>query len=105
MKIQCTRGQYKGVLFAGYDVPTLSENLDWISLMTYDYHGQWEKKTGHVAPMYAQEDDSDQTFNAVSVNNVIFAIENCLKKLQILFFVARTLQSTTGSKKEHPARS
>lgn len=43
--------------------------------MTYDYHGQWEKQTGHVAPMYAQEDDNDQTFNAVSVNSVIFALE------------------------------
>lgn len=43
--------------------------------MTYDYHGQWEKKTGHVAPMYAQEDDNDQTFNAVSVNSTISAFE------------------------------
>lgn len=55
------------MFFAGYDVPTLSENLDWISLMTYDYHGQWEKKTGHVAPMYVQEDNNDQTLNTVSV--------------------------------------
>lgn len=62
--------------FPGYDVPTLSANLDWISLMTYDYHGQWEKKTGHVAPMYAHEDDTDQTFNAVSVTSIIFAVEN-----------------------------
>ncbi|XP_026329984.1 probable chitinase 10 isoform X2 [Hyposmocoma kahamanoa] len=54
----------KRVIDAGYDVPTLSENLDWISLMTYDYHGQWEKKTGHVAPMYVQEDANDQTLNA-----------------------------------------
>ena len=26
--------------------------LDYVSIMTYDYHGQWDKKTGHVAPMY-----------------------------------------------------
>lgn len=49
----------------GYDVPVLSKNLDWISVMTYDYHGQWDKKTGHVAPMYTKEDDDDKTFNAV----------------------------------------
>ena len=31
--------------------------------MTYDYHGQWDKKTGHVAPIYPHPDDFDQTFN------------------------------------------
>lgn len=78
--------------------------------MTYDYHGQWEKKTGHVAPMYAQEDDNDQTFNAVSVNSIIFTIGNWIQFYypvlkQFVFFVDRILQSTTGSKKERLARS
>lgn len=49
----------------GYDVPTLSKNLDWIAVMAYDYHGQWDKKTGHVAPMYARHQDADKTFNVV----------------------------------------
>lgn len=66
--------------FLGYDVPTLTANLDWIALMAYDYHGQWEKKTGHVAPMYAHEDDDDQTFNAVSILLVIGAITKLYKK-------------------------
>lgn len=78
--------------------------------MTYDYHGQWEKKTGHVAPMYAQEDDNDQTFNAVSVNSIIFAIGNWIQfyhpvSNRFVFFFDRILQSTTGSKKERLARS
>lgn len=42
----------KKVIDAGYDVTQLSQYLDWIAVMTYDYHGQWDKKTGHVAPMY-----------------------------------------------------
>ncbi|XP_059479869.1 probable chitinase 10 [Neocloeon triangulifer] len=53
----------KYVVDAGYDVPALSQNLDWIAVMTYDYHGQWDKRTGHVAPMYAHPDDADATFN------------------------------------------
>ncbi|XP_059054390.1 probable chitinase 10 [Achroia grisella] len=53
----------KRVIDVAYDVPTLSQNLDWISLMTYDYHGQWEKKTGHLAPMYLHEYDDDLTLN------------------------------------------
>ncbi|XP_055903295.1 probable chitinase 10 [Eupeodes corollae] len=53
----------KKVIDAGYDVPVLSKYFDWIAVMTYDFHGQWDKKTGHVAPMYGHPDD-DPTFNA-----------------------------------------
>nr|5Y2C_A Chain A, insect group II chitinase [Ostrinia furnacalis]5Y2C_B Chain B, insect group II chitinase [Ostrinia furnacalis] len=53
----------KRVIDYAYNVPALSMNLDWISLMTYDYHGQWDKKTGHVAPMYVHDKDTDNTFN------------------------------------------
>ncbi|KAB0794995.1 hypothetical protein PPYR_11834 [Photinus pyralis] len=57
------------VVDAGYDVPTLSRYLDWIAIMTYDYHGQWDKITGIAAPMYAHPEDEDVTFNTnFSVN-------------------------------------
>ncbi|XP_070161707.1 probable chitinase 10 [Polyergus mexicanus] len=54
----------KRVIDAGYDVPVLSKYLDWISVMTYDFHGQWDKKTGHVAPLYHLPNDWEPTFNA-----------------------------------------
>jgi len=54
----------KKVIDEGYDVPALSKYFDWIAVMTYDFHGQWDKKTGHVAPMYEHPDDFDKTFNA-----------------------------------------
>ncbi|XP_034193394.1 putative chitinase 10 isoform X2 [Osmia lignaria lignaria] len=54
----------KRVIDAGYDVPTLAKYFDWISVMTYDYHGQWDKKTGHVAPLYRMPNDWEPTFNA-----------------------------------------
>lgn len=60
----------KRVIDAGYDVPTLAKYLDWISVMTYDYHGQWDKKTGHVAPLYHLPGDWEPTFNAVRVPTV-----------------------------------
>lgn len=53
----------KMVIDAGYDVPKLSKYFDWISIMAYDYHGQWDKQTGHVAPMYSHPDDVTPTFN------------------------------------------
>ena len=54
------------VMDAGYDIPRLNEYFDYISIMTYDYHGQWDKKTGHVAPMYEHPDDDNVFFNVVS---------------------------------------
>ncbi|XP_068629927.1 probable chitinase 10 [Battus philenor] len=53
----------KEVIDAGYDIPVLGKQLDWISLMSYDYHGQWEKKTGHVAPMYSGSEHDDERFS------------------------------------------
>lgn len=35
-----------------YDVPALSKNLDFINLMTYDFHGGWDNKTAHNAPLH-----------------------------------------------------
>ena len=32
-----------------YDVP---QYLNFVHVMCYDYHGQWDKKTGHNAPLY-----------------------------------------------------
>lgn len=54
----------KQVIDKGYDVPALAKYLDWIAVMTYDFHGQWDKKTGHVAPLYYHPDDDYYYFNA-----------------------------------------
>lgn len=51
------------VIDAGYDVSHLSYYFDWIAVMAYDYHGQWDKKTGHVAPMY-EHPEGTNGFNA-----------------------------------------
>ncbi len=56
----------KLVIDAGYDVPVLSKYLDIINVMTYDYHGHWDKKTGHVAPLSDYEGSTYDYFNAVS---------------------------------------
>ena len=36
----------------GYDVARISRHLDFINVMTYDFHGQWEKEVGHNSPLY-----------------------------------------------------
>lgn len=33
--------------------------LDFINVMAYDFHGKWERETGHNAPLYAPSSDSE----------------------------------------------
>ena len=56
----------KKIIDVGYDVPSIARDLDWIAVMTYDYHGHWDKRTGHVAPFYEHPDDEFFYFNTVS---------------------------------------
>ncbi|PVD37774.1 hypothetical protein C0Q70_00375 [Pomacea canaliculata] len=37
---------------AGYDIPSISRTLDFLNLMTFDYHGSWESFTGENSPLY-----------------------------------------------------
>lgn len=47
-----------------YDVAGLNKYLDFINLMTYDYHGEWEGVTGYNAPLAAPTDSAnDKTEN------------------------------------------
>ncbi|UXI15834.1 COMM domain-containing protein 10-like [Sarcoptes scabiei] len=39
-----------------YDIPEISKHLDMINVMCYDYHGSWEKTSGHHAPLFARPD-------------------------------------------------
>ncbi|KAJ8305098.1 hypothetical protein KUTeg_017350, partial [Tegillarca granosa] len=48
----------KGYIDPGYDVPVMSQNLDFISLMTYDLHGAWESVTGHQSPLFSRSSES-----------------------------------------------
>lgn len=36
---------------SGFDVPSLAPILDFINVMTYDFHGPWSNHSGHNSPM------------------------------------------------------
>ncbi|XP_008828569.1 chitinase-3-like protein 1 isoform X1 [Nannospalax galili] len=56
----------KAAIDSGYDVAQISQHLDFISLMTYDFHGTWYQTTGHHSPLFrGQQDTSLYRFNNV----------------------------------------
>lgn len=57
---------YKEVIDVAYDLAPLGNALDFMSVMTYDYHGPWERKTGHVSPLYGKPSDKYPQYNTVS---------------------------------------
>ncbi|KAK2497789.1 hypothetical protein MC885_017827, partial [Smutsia gigantea] len=61
---------------AGYEVDKIAQNLDFISLMAYDFHGSWEKTTGHNSPLYRRQGES----GAAAESNVDFAVQQWLQK-------------------------
>lgn len=50
---------------AGYEVDRIARNLDFITLMTYNYHGSWDSYTGFNSPLYARPNEvgQDRYFN------------------------------------------
>lgn len=59
---------YKEVIDKAYEVHEISRAVDFMSVMTYDYHGAWESKSGHIAPLFASPGDSNPYYNVVSIN-------------------------------------
>lgn len=43
----------------GYDVPKLNEYLDFINLLSYDYHSAYEPAVNHHSPLYPLEEDNE----------------------------------------------
>jgi len=58
-------GAAKETIDLAYDVPGIYKYLDFVHVMCYDYHGKWDKKTGHNAPLYSRpkEKERDLTLN------------------------------------------
>ena len=45
-------GAAKNVIDVAYNVTEMYNYLDLVHVMCYDYHGQWDNKTGHNAPLF-----------------------------------------------------
>ncbi|CAG0883080.1 unnamed protein product [Cyprideis torosa] len=51
-----------------YDVPAMSQEVDLVNIMAYDYHGPWDKYTGLNAPLYHRggESEKDRKLNVAT---------------------------------------
>uniref|UniRef100_A0A672ST40 chitinase n=1 Tax=Sinocyclocheilus grahami TaxID=75366 RepID=A0A672ST40_SINGR len=47
----------KGTIDDGYEIAEVAKYLDFINVMTYDFHGTWERFTGHNSPLYQGSND------------------------------------------------
>lgn len=63
---------YKEVIEAAYDLPVISREADFLSAMTYDYHGGWERNTAHHTPLIPPAKNTLPYYSIVSI---------CMKKL------------------------
>ena len=52
---------------AGYDVPKISQALDFINVMTYDMHGPWEPKADNHAAFQPRSSDAGSGLDLQSV--------------------------------------
>ncbi|PNF23034.1 hypothetical protein B7P43_G09842 [Cryptotermes secundus] len=48
----------------GYDIPKLNRYLDFMNILSYDYHSAFEPAVNHHSPLYPLEEDSEYNFDA-----------------------------------------
>lgn len=46
--------------FGNVQLGAIHPHLDWLNLMSYDYHGAWERRTNFQAALRGRDDDPDQ---------------------------------------------
>uniref|UniRef100_W5LHI6 Acidic mammalian chitinase n=1 Tax=Astyanax mexicanus TaxID=7994 RepID=W5LHI6_ASTMX len=89
----------KETIDAGYEIAEIAKYLDFISIMTYDFHGAWETFTGHNSPLYRGSHDQGELiyFNTDFAMNYWKDQGTPLEKLRMGFATyGRTFRLTSG---------
>ncbi|XP_070696377.1 acidic mammalian chitinase-like [Pempheris klunzingeri] len=61
----------KATIDSGYEIADISKFLDFINVMTYDFHGAWDPFTGHHSPLYQSSFDQG--------SNIFFNVDFAMK--------------------------
>merc|ERR1712200_17581 len=92
-----------------YNVKEMYKHLDFVHVMCYDYHGKWDKKTGHNAPLHPRptEPVSDQGLNVAYSWNYLKKLGAIPEKTVLgvpLYGRAYTLMNPNSNKMGAPAK-
>ncbi|XP_040565645.1 acidic mammalian chitinase [Lepeophtheirus salmonis] len=70
LKLTAAVSAGKNTIDKGYDVQAMGMYMDYINVMTYDYHGWWggHHFTGHNSPLYALPEEQDPSHPAHNLN-------------------------------------
>lgn len=84
-------GADPAMIGVSYNVPAMNQYLDYINLMTYDFNGSWNGRTGINAPLYPHSTDYNRNLNSdASVRAWIAAGASRAKLFLGLAFYAQT---------------
>ncbi|XP_024589361.1 oviduct-specific glycoprotein-like [Neophocaena asiaeorientalis asiaeorientalis] len=86
------------VIQKAYDVRLLGRLLDFISVLSYDLHGSWEKFTGHNSPLFSVPKDPKSSAYAMNYWRKLGAAPE--KLLMGLPTYGRTFRLLKASKNE-----
>ncbi|XP_034388824.1 chitinase, acidic.1 [Cyclopterus lumpus] len=91
---------FRSTIDRAYEVEKIAHPLDFINVMTYDYHGHWEGVTGQNSPLYRSSVDSGSHVHH-NINSSIshwLALGAPSEKLLLGFpTYGRTYRLTTGA--------
>ena len=99
----------KQVINAGYDVPALGKDFDFINVMAYDMHGQWDKFAAHHAPLYPRNESSsfDPNDGIFNINYTVnYWIDQGMPKKKVILgvpFYGRSF-ALEGQADSHPLK-
>ncbi|XP_074978228.1 acidic mammalian chitinase [Caretta caretta] len=68
--LSATVGAVRALIEASYEIDKISEAVDFLNLLTFDFHGSWQKVTGHVSPFLQGKENSKSS----SYCNVDYAV-------------------------------
>uniref|UniRef100_A0A8C3P8U4 Chitinase-3-like protein 1 n=1 Tax=Chrysemys picta bellii TaxID=8478 RepID=A0A8C3P8U4_CHRPI len=68
--LSATVGAVRELVDASYEIDKISEAVDFLNLLTFDFHRSWQKVTGHVSPFLQGKEDSKSS----SYYNVDYAV-------------------------------